>query len=164
MSTPKKTVTKTDVTRAMAAIEANIKELVRLLGDPDDDVSEEAGRALLRIGELAVDLLTGAILRPRSPMHRIRAILAVRFIHPKDSLAVQEALSRVEATENDQRIGTLAGAVLLEVILDYAENQALKGRRQMNGSDPLSRVPTGSSIDPQNELIAKRLSELRAQE
>ena len=35
--------------RAMAAIEANIQELVILLGDPNDAVSEEAGRALVRI-------------------------------------------------------------------------------------------------------------------
>ena len=71
MSTLRQPAKKTDVTRAMAAIEANIQELVRLLGDPNDAVSEEAGRALVRIGEMAVAPLAGAILRPRSPIHRI---------------------------------------------------------------------------------------------
>ena len=48
MSTSKKPVTKTDVARSLAAIETNIKQLVRLLGDPDDGVIGSPDRVVHR--------------------------------------------------------------------------------------------------------------------
>ena len=164
MTAPKKPATVQDVIRTEAAIKQNVQYLVKQLGDPDDAVAEEACRALHRIGEFAVGPLTEAILRPRSPIHRIRAIFCVRFIHPQDSLAVQKALIEVEKSEKDERIVTLASAVLFELTLDEMETEIVKCRRQRNGLDPRSSIPIGSPTNPNNELIAKRLSELKAQE
>jgi len=164
MRTTKKPVTKTDVTRAMATIEANIKELVRLLGDPDDDVSEEASRMLLQIGEPAVEPLAGAIRRPCSPVHRIRAIFAIRFIHPRNSLAAQLALLEVEKREKDEPILNLASAVLLELTLDEVENKAIESRRHRWIEDFLTPTTTESHAQKRNQLVKERLSELRTQE
>jgi HEAT repeat protein len=147
MITTKKPTTKSDVTRAMGAIETNVKLLVRLLGDPEEAVADEACRTLLRIGELATAPLTQAILRPTSPVQRIMAIFCVRFIHPKDSLEVQRALMKVQTSERDNRIVTLADAVRLELVMDEMENEANKARRRVTGSDPSKKIPTGSNTD-----------------
>ncbi len=95
MSNSKKPATTTDVTQAMGAIDARIKRLVWLLGDPDEGVATEALGAIRRIGELAVGRLAEAILQPRSEIQLIRAIFLVRFIHPRNSWAVHLALTVV---------------------------------------------------------------------
>ncbi|MGO9601738.1 MAG: hypothetical protein ACLP7Q_27515 [Isosphaeraceae bacterium] len=164
MSTPKKPVTRTDVARAVAAIETNIKQLVRFLGDPDDAVSEEAGRALLLIGGPAVEALAGAILRPRSPIHRIKAIFAVKYIRPRNSLAAQMALMKVEESERDEKIAELAGGVLFILTFDQIDNEAIEGRRRKWSPDGPSQEETGSHTDRQIKLVNERLSEPRAQE
>jgi len=164
MSTPKKPVTRTDVARAVAAVEANIKQLVKLLGDPDDAVSEEAGRALLRMGEPAVEALAGAILRPRSPIHRIKAIFAVKYIRPRNSLAAQMALMKVQESERDEKIAELAGGVLFILTFNQIDNEAIEGRRRKWSPDGPSQEETGALTDQETQLVNERLAELRAQE
>jgi HEAT repeat protein len=164
MKTTKKPITKMDVTRSMAAIETNIKELVKLLGHPDDAVSEEAGRALLQIGELAVEPLAGAILRPSSPIHRIKAIFAVKYVRPRNSLAAQLALMKVQDSERDEKIAELAGRVLFILTFDQIDNEAIEGRRRKWSPDGPSQEERGSLTDRQTQLVNERLTELRAQE
>jgi hypothetical protein len=58
----------------------------------------------------------------------------------------------------------LAGAVLLELLLDEMENEANKARRREIVSDHNSKIPPGSNTNPQIELIAKKLIALKTQE
>jgi hypothetical protein len=147
MSDPKKPATVQDVIRTEATIRQNVRNLVKQLGDPDQAIADEACRALLRIGELAVGPLTDAILRPTSPIQRIMAIFCVRFIHPKDSLDAQKALIEVQRSEHDNRIVTLVDATLLELAMDGMENEANKARRRVTGSNPSSKIPPGSNTN-----------------
>jgi HEAT repeat protein len=148
----------------MAAIQTNIKELVRLLGHPDDAVSEEAGNALLQVGEPAVELLAAAIQRPSSPVHRIKAIFAIRFIRPRNSLAAQLALIKVEKSEKDARIARLASTVLFALTMDEVEHKAIESRWQRCISEGATDTTTGSFGDRQSKPVKERLSELRAKE
>jgi hypothetical protein len=65
----------------------------------------------------------------------------------EDSLEVQSALGRIQESEQDSRIVTLAGAVLLELAMDGMENEANKAHRRVTGSNPSSKIPPGSNTN-----------------
>jgi hypothetical protein len=147
----------------MATIETSVKEIVTLFCDPDDAVSEEASKALLKIGELALEPLTGVILRPISPIHRIKAIFAIKFIRPRKSLAAQLALIKLENSK-DKPLADLASSVLFQLTLDEVESKSMESRRPRTSSEGPAHTTTGSDSDPPQELVNQRLSELRSQE
>ncbi len=164
MRTAKKPPTTMDVTRAMAGIESNLKELVSRLGDPDEAIADEANRAFLQIDELIANALASGIRRPRSPRHRVRASLAALFVRSRNTLPAQLALLEVEKREKDQAIVDLASAVLLELTLDEVENRVLESRRLLLISKGRLCADAMSYSERQMSLVKERLAELRAKE
>jgi hypothetical protein len=116
MTTRKQAEARTGPARAAAAIKSNIQKLVRLLADPDDATGNEACVELYRLAALAAEPLAAAILRPKSPVDRLRAMFLVRFL-PPDVLSISVgALLRVIERERDEGIRGRAILVLSELI------------------------------------------------
>jgi hypothetical protein len=156
--------TTAEVARVQAAIGTNIQELVKLLGDPDESVWEEASKALMAIEEMIVKPLVGVIKRPTTPICRVRAIFAVRFLRPRNSLTAQQALIEVENSEKDERIAKLASTVLFGLTLDEIDRKAVEERERKLSSAIGNPATTGAYTDSETRLVNERLAELRTQE
>jgi hypothetical protein len=111
------------VARAVSAIDRNIKELVKTLGDPDEAVSDEAFSALMRIGPLAADPLAAAIARPRTTAHRAKAIAVVGCLDLQESQVVERALRRAVKNEPDKKVAHLASFVLSDLLMAAGSRQ-----------------------------------------
>jgi hypothetical protein len=153
-----------DVTKAFAAVQRNIKELVKLLGDPDDAVSNEACSALIAVGPLAADPLAAAILRPMTPVHRIKAIFVVKEIRPKKALNVQKALHRVAKCDKHEQIGATASILLSELLDDEMEDAAMAVYRKRRTPALHGLLPSCSRKEPDVAFISERLSALDSEE
>ena len=84
-------------------------------------------------------------------------MFAVKYIRPRNSLAAQLALIKVEKSK-DERIEQLASIVLFELTMDEIDNQAIEDRLQRRGSGGPTHTSSGSHTDPQSKLVNQRLS------
>jgi hypothetical protein len=164
MGTTKKPAPNSDATRLLAAIEINIKQLVELYGDSDEAVYEGASKALVRIDEILVEALSDMILRPKSPLQRIRGIFAVRFIRAQNPHAAQVALLKVERSEKDKRIADLASAVLFGLTSDEIDRKAVEERERKLSLAIANPATTEAYTDREIKQVNDRLAELRTQE
>jgi HEAT repeat protein len=156
--------TTAEVARVQAAIGTNIQELVKLLGDPEETVWQEASRALMAIEEQIVNPLAGVIKRPTSSVQRIRAIFAVRFLRPRNSLTAQQALIEVENSEKDERIAKLASTVLFGLTLDEIDRKAVEERERKLSMAIANPATTEAFTDQEMKQVNHRLAELRTLE
>jgi hypothetical protein len=151
MTARKQANKRTAPARAVAAIKANIKKLVGLLGDPDDSTGNEACVELHGIASLAAEPLAAAILRPKSPVHRLRAMFLLRFL-PPDVLSISVgALLRVIEREKDEHIRGRAILVLSELIENRIETKVTASRREQHALALQACSPTATGAEQRSE-------------
>ena len=88
----------------------------------------------------------------------------MRAIHPRNSVAVQLALTVVKESAKNPRIAILTNAALYSLAFDDVEYRFMEARRHMMGLDGDAKDTVEALADWKNELIKERLAELEALE
>jgi hypothetical protein len=139
-----------DVERRVVALRREIKKLVHLVGEDDEDVGAAAVLALSVVAELIAGPVAAAIKRPRSRLHRLRLIFLARLLGPRGTLQLQKALYELTKLDDDDRLADSAAVVLGELLDDEMEmmaNVAHRAGRRQRGSavvDPMSMHQQGA--------------------
>jgi hypothetical protein len=124
-----KQLTTKDVEGRVAALKREIKRLIHLIGEGDDEIVGEAVYALHGLPGLVSGQLAAALSRPRSRVHRLKLIFLARVLGQKGSLDTQKALHRLTKLKEDDGVANAAADALGELLGDEMQALAEAGRR-----------------------------------
>jgi hypothetical protein len=142
MAIRRKPASQESLTSAVAALQTQLEKLVELIGDEDDTIGNDAVHALYTLNELVAKPLAAAILHPRNRVHRLKAIFLARLVVPKYSLDVQKALCEVSRQLEDERVASLAGIILTELIGDELDQHMAAMHWTKRGSETAAHATT----------------------
>jgi hypothetical protein len=132
-----------EVDRAVAAVEAAVGRLARLMYTNDLGVVLKVGAALASVGEFAAGPVARAVKTAPCPEHRMALLVVLEGIYTGRDLTVSRLMLHVLRKDPDERVKRLALSVLSTAIdREFVARYGAKGcgaTGPVDGFKPLDR-------------------------